>query len=274
MSAQALSQPRPKAIDDGTILAVQSLGVRFGGLAAVKDLSFDLREREILGLIGPNGAGKTTCFNALSGVIRPTSGTVRYRGENCAGARSFEMAKRGLVRTFQLTSLFNNLTAEENVIAGGHLRAQGSLLGALFQTPAYRRAQVEARQRANDVLRFVGLESVARKDARALSFGQQRRLEIGIALAAEPSTLLLDEPAAGMNQCEAKELMDLVLLIRSAGTAVLLIEHNMRFVMELSERIVVMNFGEKLKEGTPKEIAEDAQVREVYLGRGRVNAGR
>lgn len=274
MKSDALSPADSRGSDRGTILAVQSLGVRFGGLAAVKDLSFDLKEREILGLIGPNGAGKTTCFNALSGIIRPTSGVIHYRGEPCTGARPYEMAKRGLVRTFQLTNLFHGLTAEENIMAGGHLHAKGSLFGALFQTPTYRRTQAEARQRANAVLRLVGLESVARKEARALSFGQQRRLEIGIALAAEPTTLLLDEPAAGMNQGEAKELMGLVLQIRAAGTSVLLIEHNMRFVMELSERIVVMNFGEKLKEGAPQEIADDAQVREVYLGRGRVNAAR
>jgi ABC-type branched-subunit amino acid transport system ATPase component len=256
------------------ILRVVSLGVRFGGLQAVNSLSFDLARGEILGLIGPNGAGKTTCFNAISGVVRPTAGELFYRGERCTGARPFEMAQRGLVRTFQITSLFGALTARENIVSGRHLKRVGNVVGTLFQTRAYRRSQEELVTKADMLLDFVGLRTVASRRAELLSFGEQRRLEIAIAIATEPATLLLDEPAAGLNHSEANDLMRLIRAIRGRGATILLIEHNMRFMMELSERIVVMNFGEKLAEGAPADIAANARVREIYLGRGRSRAAR
>jgi branched-chain amino acid transport system ATP-binding protein len=256
------------------ILRVVSLGVRFGGLQAVNSLSFDLAQGEILGLIGPNGAGKTTCFNAISGVVRPTAGELFYRGERCTGARPFEMAQRGVVRTFQITSLFGALTARENIVSGRHLKRAGNVVGTLFQTRAYRRSQEELVTQADMLLDFVGLRKVASRRAELLSFGEQRRLEIAIAIATEPTTLLLDEPAAGLNHSEANDLMRLIRAIRERGATILLIEHNMRFMMELSERIVVMNFGEKLAEGAPADIAANARVREIYLGRGRSRAAR
>ena len=256
------------------ILRVVSLGIRFGGLQAVNNLSFDLAQGEILGLIGPNGAGKTTCFNAISGVVRPTAGELFYRGERCTGARPFEMAQRGVVRTFQITSLFGALTARENIVSGRHLKRAGNVVGTLFQTRAYRRSQEELVTQADMLLDFVGLRTVASRRAELLSFGEQRRLEIAIAIATEPTTLLLDEPAAGLNHSEANDLMRLIRAIRERGATILLIEHNMRFMMELSERIVVMNFGEKLAEGAPADIAANARVREIYLGRGRSRAAR
>jgi branched-chain amino acid transport system ATP-binding protein len=256
------------------ILRVASLGVRFGGLQAVNSLSFDLAQGEILGLIGPNGAGKTTCFNAISGVVRPTAGELFYRGQRCTGARPFEMAQRGLVRTFQITSLFGALTARENIVSGRHLKRVGNVVGTLFQTRGYRRTQEELVTKADMLLDFVGLRTVASRRAELLSFGEQRRLEIAIAIATEPATLLLDEPAAGLNHSEANDLMRLIRAIRERGATILLIEHNMRFMMELSERIVVMNFGEKLAEGAPADIAANARVREIYLGRGRSRAAR
>lgn len=274
MSPAGQAAGRPEGSGKEAVLKVAALGVRFGGLQAVNDLSFELLHGEILGLIGPNGAGKTTCFNAISGALRPTSGELHFLGMRCTGARPFEMARRGLVRTFQLTSLFDALSARDNIVAASHLRREGSVLGTLLQTRKHRRAHRELVDRASDTLDFVGLRTAADLPASGLSFGEQRRLEIAIALAAQPSVLLLDEPAAGMNQAEANELMRLVRAIRDRGTTILLIEHNMRFMMELSERIVVMNFGEKLTEGTPAEIAADARVREVYLGKGRSYARR
>jgi branched-chain amino acid transport system ATP-binding protein len=246
------------------ILEVQSLSKHFGGLAAVNGLSFAVEEGEIRGLIGPNGAGKTTIFNLISGYYRPSGGRIVYRGRDIAGLRTHRIAARGVVRTFQHTTLFQELTAFDNVLVGRHLAVRSGFLAALLGTD--RRRMEAAKERSLEILAFMGLEDRRDEIAANLPHGLQKALGLAIALAADPKLLLLDEPFAGMNPEETRHMMTLVRRVRDAGVTVLLVEHDMQAVMGLCDRITVVNFGEMLAEGTPAEIRADERVIEAYLG--------
>lgn len=252
--------------NEKAILELRGLSVYFGGLKANHDLSFTVREGEILGLIGPNGAGKSTCFNTICGVYRPTTGIIRFGTKDIQGLPAHEVARSGIGRTFQLTSLFEGLTVIESITTALHLQRKGSLWNTLIGLPGYRKEQEKLRQQALAVLDKVNLTEVAEQKSTLLNFAAQRRLEIAIAIASAPRMLLLDEPAAGMNEAESYELIALIRRLRQGGMTVLLIEHNMRFVMALCEHIYVMNYGEKFAEGAPDEIGAHQGVRDIYLG--------
>ncbi|HSD35816.1 MAG TPA: ABC transporter ATP-binding protein [Alphaproteobacteria bacterium] len=248
----------------GALLELDRVSKRFGGLTAVRDLSFHVEEGEIRGLIGPNGAGKTTTFNVISGFYRPTSGSIRYRGRTISGLGASRIAEDGLVRTFQSTTLFHEMTVFENMLVGCHLQARTGLFAALFGLDGPRRRAAEAR--ALQVLRFLGLEQRRDDVAANLPHGLQKALGLGIALAGEPKLLLLDEPFAGMNSEETRTMMGLVRRIREEGVTILLVEHDMQAVMGLCDRITVLNFGVLLAEGSPQEIRAHPEVVEAYLG--------
>jgi branched-chain amino acid transport system ATP-binding protein len=248
------------------LLEVDDVTIRFGGVAALDSVTFDIKEGEILGLIGPNGAGKTTCFNVMTGVYHATSGEVRFDGQNLAGRKRFEITKLGIARTFQNIRLFKAMTALENVMVGFDARSKVGLLNALFRTPLHRRTEAEAEATAFELLDFVGVRGRAEELAENLSYGDQRRLEIARAMATKPKLLCLDEPAAGFNPAEKQRLMDLIRKVRDQGYTVLLIEHDMRLVMGVTDRIVVLEFGRKIAEGTPAEIRDNPAVIAAYLG--------
>jgi branched-chain amino acid transport system ATP-binding protein len=248
------------------LLEVEELTVQFGGLTAVDAVSFAVDEGEIVGLIGPNGAGKTTCFSLITGFLPPTGGRVRFRGRTLTGLPPYEIARAGVVRTFQKTSLFPRLTVHENVMIGQQARLTPRVWAALARTAAQRRELVAIRERANEVLELVAMTAVRDVEARALSYGEQRHLAIAIALASRPVLLLLDEPAAGLTPAESRRLMDLIDQIRRSGITVLLVEHDMKVVMGICERIVVLDHGQKIAEGAPREIRQHPDVIRVYLG--------
>jgi branched-chain amino acid transport system ATP-binding protein len=254
------------------LLETRGLTRRFGGLLAANDVSFDVREGEVVGLIGPNGAGKTTVFNMIAGLIEPTSGQVMFDGRDCTGLSPHQMADLGVARTFQITSLFPTLSTLENVRIGMHRHTRSSALGAMFKTALYREEERQIQQKALDVLDFLGMAHLAGYEAQFLSYGDQRKLELAIALATEAKLLLLDEPAAGMSPDESRRLIDLIGQIRGRGITVLLVEHHMKVVMGVCDRIVVLNQGNMIVEGTPAEVASNPMVIEVYLGREAVNA--
>ncbi len=247
------------------ILETRDLTKHFGGLAAVSHVGLTVGEGEVVGLIGPNGAGKTTCFNLLSGFLRPTAGTVVFGGEDITGLRPHQVAARGLVRTFQHTTLFQEMTALENVLLGLHLYGRTGLRQVLFSRQIFPPDEVA---RSREILEFTGLQSHADQLARNLPHGHQRVLGIAMALAARPRLLLLDEPVTGMNLEESGRVMALVKTIRDRGTTILLVEHNMKAVMGTCERIVVLNFGQTLAEGSPAAVSTSAAVIEAYLGAG------
>ena len=258
---------RDVAVDVGErLVEVRDLTMRFGGLVALDSVSFDIMRGEILGLIGPNGAGKTTCFNAMTGVYKPTSGDVLLEGVSLKGRKQHQITRLGLARTFQNIRLFGEMTALENVVVGLDARHRTSVPGALLRLPRHVREEKSAIDRAMALLEFVGIDQHWDKRARELSYGSQRRLEIARALATDPKLLCLDEPAAGFNPAEKEELMALIRTIRDEGYTVLLIEHDMKLVMGVTDRIVVLEFGKKLADDVPHAIRNDPRVIAAYLG--------
>ena len=248
------------------LLEVDDVTIRFGGLTALDSVTFDIHEGEILGLIGPNGAGKTTCFNVMTGVYQATSGQVRFDGSPLAKLKRHAITKLGIARTFQNIRLFRSMTVLENVMVGADAHSKVGFWDALLRTPRHRSTEAEATERAKELLKIVGIRARQDELAANLSYGDQRRLEIARAMATGPKLLCLDEPAAGFNPAEKARLMDLIRKVRDEGFTVLLIEHDMRLVMGVTDRIVVLEFGRKIAEGTPAEIRDNPAVIAAYLG--------
>ena len=254
------------------LLETRKLSRNFGGLRAIDNIDLSVEADETVGLIGPNGAGKTTLFNCVTGISPPTSGDIVYRGESLAGLRPDQVTARGISRTFQNIRLFREMTVIENVMVGSHCRARAGILGAVFRPKAVVKEEEDLAAKALGLLRFVGLEEKADLWARQLPYGDQRRLEIARAMASDPSLLLLDEPACGMNPQETIALMELIRLIRDRGIAVLLIEHQMKMIMGISDRLVVLDHGTKIAEGTAEAVRADPAVIGAYLGKESIGA--
>jgi branched-chain amino acid transport system ATP-binding protein len=249
-----------------SLLSLDHITKRFGGLTAVNRVSFAVEEGQVVGLIGPNGAGKTTVFNLITGNYRPDEGTVLFQGQAIGGLAPHRIVSLGIARTFQTIRLFQNLSVVENVLAGCHCRMRTGIFGSLFHTPGQRREEQQVLAQARDELAFVGLGDSGGQLAKNLSYGNQRLLEIARALATRPKLLILDEPAGGMNDQETQDLIGLISRMRARGLTILLIEHDMKLVMSLSDRIHVVDYGKKIAEGSPQEIKANPDVIKAYLG--------
>ncbi len=251
-----------------TLLEVQNCSLSFGGVKALTDFSASLQEGEFLGIIGPNGAGKTTLFNILTGVYVPNEGRIHLGGESLAGQPSYAINRKGIARTFQNIRLFQNLSVEENVLAGFHHRVRSSFLGFVLRSRTAREEESQTRRRAHELLEIFGLSEKVHDQAKNLPYGDQRRLEIVRAMCTDPVLLCLDEPAAGLNPRETDELNTLLLSIRDAGCSLLLIEHDMGVVMRISDHVIVLDHGKKISDGTPLQVRGDPAVIAAYLGEG------
>jgi branched-chain amino acid transport system ATP-binding protein len=249
-----------------SILEIRDISKRFGGLQALDNVSFTVQQGSIKALIGPNGAGKTTLFNLVSGVLEPDAGVINFNGSPIQGLKPYQVAACGIARTFQLIRLFPKMSALENIMIGRHVHSRAGFVANMLNLPWTCREENEIRGKSLEIMRFLGIEGMAESEATSLAYGQQRIVELGRALACEPKLLLLDEPVAGLNMRETSEMAKLIVKIRTAGITVLLVEHDMTLVMNISDEIIVLSYGQKIAEDNPLGIQKNPEVIKVYLG--------